>query len=610
MAKRRLININDSVFERAHLSRIENYAEQVKSVYTTAINEYVKLGVTVKDFNPDKLFSFKDYPQTREKVDRILKSTYQNVLGIVRNGIDKEWKHAGTKNDKLVESLLSTSKLSLKQINKYSNRNLDALSEFQKRKDGKDRLGLSERIWKIAKDHKQEIELGLDIGLGEGKSAAAISQIIRKNLEQPDNLFRRVRNKRGTLIPSSVAESFNPGSGVYRSSFKNAMRVTRTETNMAYRASDHERWGQLDFVVGIEIRLSNNPNHCPMCEALAGKYPKDFKFVGWHPQCRCHAISILKTAEEFDRDEKVMLDGETPDGKSKNTVSDVPDKFKEWVNTNKGRATNAKSTPFWIKDNFKNGDINKGLAFSTKKQTSAAAKVTKTKTAKPETKTKGILNLADFIKGNVPTNKEAENIMLAFAANTPENFRTGLGSLRFRQSRSYMMQHSASYKTSTNQWVGKADITISKNNFLSIGFNPESEFKGALSAIKNGQELTFNQEYSLESMWHEILHAKTLSPPQHLTVGQTKAMETVNQFVARHTYDEFVNALGGKVSHKNQILEKGYGYSNWITDFRNKLKLAGISEQTALAELQPVLMKNYKNIEFELIKFFAKNKKP
>ena len=32
------------------------------------------------------------------------------------------------------------------------------------------------------------------------------------------------------------------GEGVYKSSARNAMRVARTKTNMAYRKADNERW--------------------------------------------------------------------------------------------------------------------------------------------------------------------------------------------------------------------------------------------------------------------------------------------------------------------------------------------------------------------------------
>lgn len=602
MAKRRFITINDARFEKQHLSRIEKYAEKVEAIYLAAVEEYAKLGSSIKNVNPYKLFNFNDYPQTREKLNKIINDTYGNVFATIKNGIDDEWKFSGEKNDAIVKAILGKSRLSKADIEKYSNRNADALAAFQKRKDGPKRLGLSDRIWNYANDQRTEVEFALDLGIGEGQSAADIARTLKTHLKNPSNLFRKVRNKHGGLVPSKAMAAYNPGIGVYRSSFKNALRVTRTETNMAYRAADHERWNQLDFVVGIEIRLSNNPNHCKLCEALAGKYPKEFKFVGWHPQCRCHAISILKTAEEIDREEKAMFSGNSVNfgGDSDNSVNDVPPNFKEWVDINKDRE--GKNKPFWVKDNFKDGDMKKGLKFKTKAVKPAP------KPVEIDDDDDSIMNLKDFIKGDIPTNKEVDTLMQAYAQKNPDDFRQGLDSVKFVQSRSYMMQHSASYNTRTMDWVGKSNITISKNTFLSIGFNPAEEFKAALGNIKAGKPLTFKQEYSLESMWHEILHAKTKTKPGRRTNSETQAMETVNQFVARHTYPDFLKKLGGKAMHKADVLDKGYGYGSWITEFRGRLKANGISEKIALDELTPKLMSDYGSIQIELMKFFNKYK--
>jgi hypothetical protein len=142
---------------------------------------------------------------------------------------------------------------------------------------------------------------------------------------------------------------------VYRSSYKNAVRLARTENNMAYRSSDHERWQQLDFVVGVEIRLSNNHPVSDICDELKGKYPKDFTFTGWHPQCRCHAVSILKTPEELAQENEAIMAGEAPDKHSANEVRDVPEGFKQWVAANSDRIAAAEqrgTLPYFLKDNL------------------------------------------------------------------------------------------------------------------------------------------------------------------------------------------------------------------------------------------------------------------
>ena len=214
-----------------------------------------------------------------------------------------------------------------------------------------------------------------------------------------------------------------------------------------------------------------------------------------------------------------------------------------------------------------------------------------------------LINLKDFIKDDLPTDKEIKNIFLKYAELSPNDFRGGLGKINIVKSKSYMMQHSMSYTRMSNEWVDKSTISISTTTFRN-GFNPAEELRGALGAIKKGNKLTFNQEYSLESMWHEILHAKTKTKPYKLSEFHVQRMETINQFVARHTYDKFVEKLGGKATNKADILDNGYGYNNWITTFRGELKNRGISESKALEFFTPHLMSDYYSIASKMREFF------
>ena len=196
--------------------------------------------------------------------------------------------------------------------------------------------------------------MGLDLGISQGLSADELSRELRDYLKHPDKLFRRVRDKHGQLHLSKAAAAFHPGRGVYRSSYKNARRLAATETNMAYRSADHERWQQLDFVVGILIEPSKT-NHPvkDICDDLEGKYPKDFKFTGWHPHCRCHALTILKTLDEMAEDNKRILRGEDVTKGGVNQVNDVPKAFKDWMADNEGSLQRAKSLPYFLAENPK-----------------------------------------------------------------------------------------------------------------------------------------------------------------------------------------------------------------------------------------------------------------
>ena len=123
---------------------------------------------------------------------------------------------------------------------------------------------------------------------------------------------------------------------------------------MAYRAADYERLQQFDFVVGIEIKLSPT-NHpvADICDDLKGRYPKDFKWTGWHPHCRCHAVTILKTEQELAEDTRRILAGGEPTQGSVNTVERLPEQFTGWVNGNEYRFVQFEKTPpIFLEDNM------------------------------------------------------------------------------------------------------------------------------------------------------------------------------------------------------------------------------------------------------------------
>jgi len=205
-------------------------------------------------------------------------------------------------------------------------------------------MNLSRRVWNLKEQYKQELEMGLSVGIEKGVSATVLAKELKKYLKEPDKLFRRVRDKYGNLQLSKNAKAYHPGRGVYRSSYKNAMRLTRSETNMAYRTAEQTRWRQFDFVVGYEIKLSQSHPCHDVCDTLAGKYPKTFKWTGWHPMDLCYCVSILKTDEEFWSD--------SPE--SKNEVKDVPQGFKDWVKDNNERIKAAEkrgTQPYFIRDN-------------------------------------------------------------------------------------------------------------------------------------------------------------------------------------------------------------------------------------------------------------------
>ena len=368
MAKRLKTNIfSFQGFDNAHYKTTAAYTRAVNELFDKATSDIAE-AANKEDYNPDKPFSFDDYPRAKARLQTTLKGLAKKMQAVVETGSRRQWLFACKKNEEFISSIFDTTKLAKGRLKKMQDRNLDALQAFQQRKVGG--MDLSERVWKYTEQYKEQIEIGLDVGLGEGRSAQQLSRDLRQNLKDPDRLFRRVRDKRGNLQLSKAAKAFHPGRGVYRSSYKNAMRLTRSEINMAYRESDHLRWQQLDFIVGFEVHRSNREPQfkCKLCDRLVGCYPKWFKYKGFHPQCMCYATPILMDEEDFDNQElsdlKSALKGtEYKKYSAKNAVTDLPEEFKKWVEENAPRQRYWKSTPYFIKDNFVDGDLTKGLRY-------------------------------------------------------------------------------------------------------------------------------------------------------------------------------------------------------------------------------------------------------
>lgn len=341
--------------DRTHYNNLSRYAQQIEAVYLSAVNEAAAIGALVTDFNPDRLFSFSDYPVTRKRIERLLESLRNGLQSVIVNGIQSEWTLANNKNNELCKQVFGKAfgHLTKEQEKRYFSTNETARDAFLQRKTAG--LRLSDRVWNYTNQFKDEIELGLDIGIRGGKSADEISRDLRLFLKYPDKLFRRVRDEHGELQLSKNAAAFHPGQGVYRSSYKNARRVAVTECNIAYRTADHLRWQQMDFVVGILIEPSDT-NHPvrDICDDLKGRYPKNFKWTGWHPHCRCHATPILKTEDEVAEDNNRIIQGGEVSPDSVNTVTTPPDGFVKWIEENGSRIDEARkhdTLPYFIKDN-------------------------------------------------------------------------------------------------------------------------------------------------------------------------------------------------------------------------------------------------------------------
>jgi hypothetical protein len=402
--------------------------------------------------------------------------------------------------------------------------------------------------------------------------------------------------------------------GVYRSSYKNALRLARTENNMAYHSADYERWQQLDFVVGIEVMLSNNHtlNGVPftdICNDLQGKYPKNFKFTGWHPACRCFAVSILKTDEEMNADSERIMNGEELSENSVNTVKDLPVGFKKWVNDNADRIERAEkkgTLPYFLKDNdsiVKSIDTRTAQVIFSEKKYSEEFLDYINHESREDIPRRGLVNSGDFSwYGDKITNYDLDILFELYFENYKNDVNGKFGGVGNVTGGSMMecvrdMKRRINYLKINDQ---------NKRIGQGLTYNAGAELKSAITNIRAGKTLTFKEEYAVENVWHEFLHGKSVGFGMKLTASQEASMEAINQLVARNSYNDFLVKLGGKAMHKKQIIQNGFGYNTQINNLRAVLKKYGVNEDLLLSNFKSkILTEKYTDIEDLLTKFLS-----
>lgn len=341
--------------DERHLKRISKYLISINALYDNLVRDIALLVVKQKVL--DKLFRFKDYQRITTEVSDVLKSYNDNLLSSIKTYTQYEWDFGNAKvSEVLTENLAkvkgrvsgSAYDAKLKVISTLS-QNKKALEAFQERKNGK--FTVSERVWNITKQAKENIEFAIDDALKEGMSAQDLARKIKGNLNNPDALFRRVRDKHGNLQLSKNAKAFHPGQGVYRSAHKNAMRLASNEINTAYRQAEQLRIQGNNDVVGQKINISPQHKVYDMCDDLQGSYPKDFQWSSWHVSCRCFRTMILKSQSELITE---INNGQNlaPES-SQNFVSGVPDNFNSWLSENRESLEKRKSKPYFLEENKK-----------------------------------------------------------------------------------------------------------------------------------------------------------------------------------------------------------------------------------------------------------------
>ena len=329
------------------------YNKRLGRLYSDYVKKLTSLGYGEDVLEDDALFNFDNFPQLKARLNDIFNDYYQNSLLCYKSGITDGVALAYNHDEMVIGGY---SVLTDKAIRVA--RDTAAATFISNRLKTKNGLNLAQIIWNYCQQTKSEFEMAMSNtiadGIKKGSSAEEVGKSIRKYLNDPDMMYRRYHTikvqkngkkkdvvtwRRRRIIDGKVRFIEEPlekvGMGVYRSARKNALRVARTEINSAYHKARNERWQNEPFVIGQYIHVSPQHNIDDICNDLEGRYPKDYVWISWHPQCICTSDPITIQGDEKKEFYKRLMAGEDMSNYvSPFAVLTMPEKYNQYIKDN------------------------------------------------------------------------------------------------------------------------------------------------------------------------------------------------------------------------------------------------------------------------------------
>lgn len=311
--------------------RLAGYMLQVRNIYDR-LNEKVASLVESVGYDGSTEFFFADFPEVKRDLLLLQRQFVGEMQTLIYSGASVEWKNSNIFQDAVASKALKyyRAQVSGERFKHYFDSNSDQLKAFQARKDKG--LNLSTKLWKQADIYKESLEATISTAIEKGISATTLSKRISRYLKDWPSLQADYQERYAKATRCHDCEY-------------NSIRLARNEISMAYRIAEQLRWQRFDFILGYKIKLSDSHPRYDICDDLAGDYPKDFKFRGWHPNCLCFTVPIVMSEEEYWSDNRED---------SSNKITDNPENFSKWVSDNSKRVNDAierKTLPYWVRDN-------------------------------------------------------------------------------------------------------------------------------------------------------------------------------------------------------------------------------------------------------------------
>lgn len=275
---------------KLHKRRLKKYTSAVNSV----IDELSRSLCAKVDYNGD----IADRDAVLKYVSQLIKGNkkdfardYVSALNrTIKLASSMEWDISESNVDDLVNAITENKTIEPpKWIANSLKHNEDARDAFLRRRDANGNV--VSKLQKQAEHYSTLIGESIASAIMKGTSAVSLASQVQSYLNDVDKLngdYKEYVGDEGRAINVKYT----------------AMRLARTEINSAYKLAEQERYQNLDFVVGYEVHRSGDldeqiygdssrKHKCDLCESLKGKYPKDFVFTNWHPNCYSDDTFVL-----------------------------------------------------------------------------------------------------------------------------------------------------------------------------------------------------------------------------------------------------------------------------------------------------------------------------
>lgn len=278
----------------------------------------------------------------------------------------------------------------------------------------------------------------------------------------------------------------------------------------------------------------------------------------------------------------------------KGLITDMPENFKDWVGKNGDRiawASERGTLPYFIRDNrsiienmMPDGFNGRGVNYS---------------------------RIDGLIRPFFSTMNPKKNEYGVYMASVEDTVNILKSSMVGYSSVNDVVFSSTLKEGAFSGFDRKTGILYISDNKMMAGtdkyFNPALSLRSAMVKIKENKSLSFDEEYSFECVYHELMHSMAKGWKSGKTMSKVRVMESVNQVCAREYYGAFMKKFGVKPEWGDEIRSNGYGYHSSVNKLNDIIKQTNIKRSSVVRRLKNIIINNnYDDIEELLVNQFKK----